>query len=789
MFYLLLISIAYIAGILFFDKVDDISIYAYVSSTFFIIGLIEYKIKRSKILITLSLLIVSFFIGAYWYKISLPKPENNDLKYYAPQESIKLEALIINEPKKDENKISFEIKSELVLEPYISLSAGRAIVNIYQTDLDLQYGDRVEIYGNLDLPPKSFNPKGFSYQKYLNQQGIFSFIIAEKIDILEKNTKNDFNSFIINTRKNLLSNLYKTLPKDSANVVGSLVFGAKATPVSKEIRDDFTNLGLAHVLAASGMQISLIISTGLILIRFSKINRLLGINLIIGIVIFYMFLTGMPPSILRAGLLNIIILLIQYKRESPDTYKLLFIISFLILIFSPLTLFDIGFQFSVLATLGLLYISKPLEDKLTFLPTFLSSIVAMIISAQIMVLPLQIYHFGQLSYLFLPANLITVLFVDLITYLSIISIILGFILPFISSFLGLIIYYILTLFISIVDYLSLLPFSISYIKKPEVIFVIFSYTLIVFITEILRENIIKFSLFKQNKFIFLISAQLFLLGIVSYTEFNKMYDLSITFINVKQGDSTLIETPEKKNILIDCGSAYNFTKNDKEIKFNASEKYIIPYLRHNGITTIDKLIITHPDLDHIGGCELLLDNFNVLEVWDSGQKDDSEQYNNLLKKITEKEIPLKVVNYNDSYQEKDLNLRVINKIEPDNLDIDSYNNNNAIALRLDYDNNSFLFMSDLEKESEFKLLDENINTQVLKVGHHGSLTSSTDDFLLMSRPQYSVISAGKNNRYRHPRKEIIERLEYIGSKIYRTDQDGGIIFKSNGNELNVNISE
>lgn len=119
----------------------------------------------------------------------------------------------------------------------------------------------------------------------------------------------------------------------------------------------------------------------------------------------------------------------------------------------------------------------------------------------------------------------------------------------------------------------------------------------------------------------------------------------------------------------------------------------------------------------------------------------------------------------------------------------SYNNNNAIALRLDYKKESFLFMSDLEKESEEKLLSENINVKNLKVSHHGSLTSSTEEFLMMSRPQYSIISAGKNNRYKHPREEVLERLNFIGSKIYRTDQDGGIVFETNGDNLDIKTSE
>ncbi|MFN8577634.1 MAG: DNA internalization-related competence protein ComEC/Rec2 [Candidatus Sericytochromatia bacterium] len=789
MFYLLCSFFSYIIGILVYDKVSQEKIFIYIPLITIFLGLSEYHFKKTKFFIFLTLVFTFIFIGANWYKYSLPKPENNDLFYYTPQKNIKIQALIISEPKIDENKTSFEINSEIVLEPYISLSAGKILVNIYDKNLELEYGDRVEINGNLDLPPKAFNPNEFSYKKYLEQKGIFSFISANKVSIIEKNTVNNFQYFIIKIRKSILNKLYNSMPQESANIISSLVFGAKATPVSKDIRDDFNTLGLSHILAASGMQITLIMTTGLLFIRFARINKLFGLILTIITIIFYIFMTGFPMSIIRAGLLNIIILLIRYKRETPDTYKVLSIVTFIILLFSPLSLFDIGLQFSILATLGLLYISKPLEEKLIFLPTFLSSTVAMILSAQIMVLPLQLYHFGQFSYLFLPSNLIAVLFVDLLTYMSIATIILSFIIPFIGNTLGYITYFILSFFIKIVEFLSLLPYAIFYIKKLDIFFVILSYIFILFITEILKENIIKLEILKQNKFMYLISIQIFLLSIILFNNLKQLDELDITFINVKQGDSTLIVTPENKTFLIDCGSSYSFIKDNKEISFNASEKYIIPYLRHNGIKKIDTLVITHPDLDHIGGCESIIDNFKVLEVWDSGQKDSSEIYSNLLTKIVKKNINLKVVNYNDNYQEKDLKIRVINKINPNDLNSKAYNNNNAIALRLDYKKNSFLFMSDLEKESEEKLLTEDINVQTLKVGHHGSLTSSTDQFLLMSRPQYSVISAGKNNRYKHPREEILERLKYFGSKIYRTDEDGGVLFKINGNKLDIITSE
>lgn len=790
---LLFIVLSYIAGILFFDHIPVIiqtNIF-FLSILLFLLSFFEYKIKNTKFLFILSLCLISFLIGIKWYSYSIPKTQNNDISYFIPQKGISLEATIIEEPKKDDNKISLKVKSDLVIEPFISLVNGYSIVNIYDNTLSLEYGDKIQIDGDLDIVPNASNPDEFSYSDYVAKQGVFSFITAKKITIIENHTLDDFQYMLINTRKNLLSTLYQSMPESSASIIGSLVFGAKATPVPKNVRDEFTSLGLSHVLAASGMQITLIMGTGLLLIRLTKINRLLGICLIIPSIVFYMFLTGLPPSILRAGLLNILILLIQYKRESADTYKVLFFVSSGIIIVNPLALFDIGFQFSVLATFGLLYISKILEDKLNFLPIFLSSIVAMILAAQIMVLPLQLYHFGQFSYLFLLANLIASLFVDLLTYISILTLIIGKIFPFISYYFGTLLYYILSVFLYIIDYISLLPVSVSYMKRPEIHTVIFLYLLIFTIIEFFKEDKLKIDTLKQKKYLAMLSGLIILFSLDLYRYDQTTNLLEVNFINVSQGDSTLIVTPDKQTILIDCGQAYQRKIGDKIVNYNAAEKYILPYLRHKGIKTIDKLVLTHPDLDHIGGCETILDNFHIKEIWDSGQTDDSQAYSQLLTKILEKNIPIKVVNYNDNYEEKNLKLKVINKIDVSDTELKSYNNNYAIALRLDYGKNSFLFMSDLEKEAEEQLLNsyEDINSDVLKVGHHGSNTSTTDEFMLSVRPQYAVISAGKNNRYKHPRKEVLERLNYFGSKIYRTDQDGGVIFTSDGNKLNITTSK
>lgn len=793
--YLLLVFFSYITGIFFYKELISINILA--SSIFFVINLIfNYLIfyyKRIN-LFGISISLITLFFGAYWNNFLLPQPLDNDLAIYAPQKNITVQGYILTEPKVDENKISFELENKAYLEPKEKEISGKTIITIYDPTLSLNYGDKIQITGKLDIPEAEPNIDEFSYQAFLARKGIFTTLKVNKktsLLVLESKAKKDLQTFIIDLKNKLLNVFFQNMPKDSASLVSSLVFGSKASPVSKEIQEDFTNLGLSHVLAASGMQISLLMTLGLLLIKKIRINNLLGISLTSIAIIFYMLLTGFPPSILRAGLVNLVILFATFRKEKTDSLKALFLVSLGLILYNPLILFDIGFEFSVLATFAILYASPLISKKLIFLPDLISEAVALIISAQLFVLPLQLFYFSQFSYLFLISNLIASLFVDFLTYLAIITISFGLVVPYLGAILGKVIFYLLSLLLFIIEYLSSLPFSVSYTSKPSISVILGVYALIFAILELSKKDSINLQALKEVKISSFAIPSVILFSLSFYQNMLDANLLKVDFINVTQGDSTFIETPQGKTFLIDCGQYIEYDIDGKKIIFDAGERYIKPYLQHKGVNAIDVLVLTHPDSDHIGGCKTILENFQVKEVWDSGQKDDSKLYSELLADILKRSIPIKLVKKDDLYTESELKLKVINDIEVNNTESKSYNNNNAIALKLDYKSQSFLFMADIEKEGEEKILESNedIRSNLVKIGHHGSKTSSIEEFLKKVKPELAIISVGKNNRYRHPSPEVIERLDTLGIKTYRTDQDGGVRIKTNGESFNIETSK
>ncbi|HBF1537371.1 TPA: ComEC/Rec2 family competence protein [Clostridioides difficile] len=244
--------------------------------------------------------------------------------------------------------------------------------------------------------------------------------------------------------------------------------------------------------------------------------------------------------------------------------------------------------------------------------------------------------------------------------------------------------------------------------------------------------------------------------------------LSIHMIDVGQGDSILVQTPTNKNILIDGG--------DED-----SENIIISYLRQKRIKTIDIIIATHPDSDHIGSLDNIIKKFNVNSIYMPEQSTDSEAYQNLINSCTDKNLSIQHLYKNDVLNiDNNINIYVLSPSY-----IQEESNLNSIVFKLTFNDNSFLFMGDAEEENEKEILHSfklnNIN--FIKIGHHGSNSSSSLEFIKKISPDIAAISCGYKNQYGHPHREVINNLKQNHVSIYRTDRIGDIVFYSDGEIL------
>lgn len=270
----------------------------------------------------------------------------------------------------------------------------------------------------------------------------------------------------------------------------------------------------------------------------------------------------------------------------------------------------------------------------------------------------------------------------------------------------------------------------------------------------------------------------FIEGIEEKTNVNNPEDLNINnfqeelkvyFIDVGQADSILIINKDK-SMLIDAGN-------------NEDGQLVVNFIKDKGISKLDYLVGTHPHEDHIGGLDDVIDNFDIGNIYMPKVQTNTKTFEDVLDSIQNKNLKVTSPNKGDTFNVGDARCEIVNDsiINEKNLNLSS------IIVKLTFGNNQFLFTGDAEKENEKELNLSEID--VLKVGHHGSNTSSSMDFLSQIKPDYSIIMVGENNSYKLPKKEIIDRLNQIGSKIYRTDENGTIEIISDGRKISINTEK
>jgi competence protein ComEC len=334
-------------------------------------------------------------------------------------------------------------------------------------------------------------------------------------------------------------------------------------------------------------------------------------------------------------------------------------------------------------------------------------------------------------------------------------------------------YLVLNLITLIAKSFSSLPFAFIYVAQPSVMLIILYYLTVFFIIEIFYKKILSPKI--KNKTTLIVLSVTLLIIIIQL--FYPTDNLKVNFINVGMGDCILIEAPNKINILIDGGGT-------PQSDFDVGSKIVIPYLRRKGVNEIDLLILTHPHLDHLEGLLPVLKELKVDMVLDSGLTCDSSEYKEFISLILKKGIPYHKAKAGDNFIfSNNLEIFLLNPLYDSDFYEESDFNNASIVVKLFYKNADFLFTGDIEEAAEKKLLvwQNILQSDILKVGHHGSSTSTNLEFLDKVNPNIAVITVGKNH-FGHPSQKIIERLEDKNIQIYRTDEDGTVIIRTNGQE-------
>ena len=626
---------------------------------------------------------------------------------------------------------------------------------------------------------------GFDYSRYLKQKKIFGISNIKNFRIIGQEKNFDF--YLFKFKGRLLSRLEKNYSNEEIGFLKAILLG-KTNSLDENIKENFKKANISHVLAISGMHVSYLVF-GLeallkIIIRNIKIRNLI----IITFLVFFTILVGGSNSICRACIMVSIAYIGNIILRKDDFYASLNAALAILLLLNPYNIFSGSMWLSFGGSIGIVLYSKLIEkiilkktnlNKLNtnsstykvsiiinkILKRFIATISATT-GAQIVLFPIMIYIFNTISLNFIISNLLISELVGPILILGYLS----FIFPFLSVFEK----FFLKVILFFAGFSASLPFTNIQIATPKLYKIIIYYIILVFIAFIYNTRRIYFfrKLKKQELRILFISFSI-LVVLFGNIQLQLRKDFEIHFLDVGQGDSCLIRTTTNKTILIDGGKGING-------EYDYGEKVIVPYLLDHGITKIDYMIVSHFDSDHCGGLFYLLKEFKVKNIIIGKQ---SEKYFNLM-------------NFLEIQKQKKINLIVVESNNLLNLDKDSYIevlfpdihnevsknkiNNNSLVFKLHYRNLSMLFTGDIEEETENVLVNlykEELKSDILKVGHHGSKTSSTEEFIKHVKPKIALIGVGENNNFGHPNEDVIKRIESYGSKVYRTDDDGEIIIK------------
>lgn len=635
---------------------------------------------------------------------------------------------------------------------------------------ELEYGDIITFNAIYNKPNAQRNYGGYDYSLYLKTQTIYGTFEGSQLQLKSKNKGSFVQKGIISFKEYIKGILKANLDENEAELCIGLVIGDR-TNLSESIQEDFKTSNLTHMLAVSGSHFVYIILAVTYINKFLKRKRL-GQVLILIVIVLFMNLTGNTGSVVRSGIMAALGIIASIIHRKADIWNNMAIAMLIQIILNPYIIFDVGVQLSYGGVIGIVAFNKVVTNSIEQLSNkinnYIKESISVTISANIVIIPIMMYTFNTISFSFVISNLIAGAILGIIVLYAFALIFLYIVLHNFISPLFIILNIMLKILISIAHICSLIPFSKIYVVTPNMVLIIFFYLFLYLLVK--KQN----SMILSKKTIAFFTIAIVILNFIYPVITSKRDNLEINFIDVGQGDSTLIRVSNKTILIDGGGSSYGET-------FDVGEQTLFPYLLDRGINAIDYVIVSHFDSDHCQGLNFIMENMKVKNAIISDLGQESNEYDNFLSLAKKQNTNLVYVKMGDIIK---IGKATIKILFPNNEPItDNEKNNNAIVFKFLWKNVSILFTGDIEEKAENKILSlysnnlGELKSTILKVAHHGSKTSTTKSFLEAVRPQIALVGVGEDNNFGHPNSGVIERLESIGCKIYRTDECGEISFK------------
>ena len=721
------------------------------------------------------------FAGAFWYAVQVRVVPANDIRRFCDQrQRHALTGTIVRSP---------DVRARFTLVTVdadsVSLAgAGRTIPVSGRLQMRLTsgidpggYGDRVLVSGRLRSPQPARNPGGFDARTYYTSRGIdaqMSVRDAAGYRVTRHDTSFTWQTGVIDPLRNSIDrSIDRTMRGDSAALLKGILLGARRQ-LPEDLLDTFRTIGLAHILAVSGLHVGLITLVIHTLLSVLRLPRNMVVAGTLGVLVLYAFITNLTPSVIRATIMAALFLAGRQLDRQTDTVNILAVAAIVILLIWPSALFDLSFQLSFLATYAIITgyprMKELLPERISrsekWWARWLRDGLLVSVAAQLGALPVVAGTFYQVSWMSGVANLFIGPLVFLNTTFGVLTALTGPLAIEIARLFSAANALVLFAMIHLSKAFSAAPSALVEVPAPSTLFFASFYgagLLLLWKPSGSRERRARQGLLALSLVVFC---------------YNLLPDrsLRITVLDVGQGDAIFIAFPNGRTLLVDGGARTPF--------YDAGARVILPFLRAKGYRRVDTIIVTHPDLDHYGGLRVVVETVDVGEVLSGGTTSESGSYRAWREAVDRHGIPYRTVAKGDTLADPG-GVRCL-FLHPDPLFLSggakTQANDASVVLRLSFGAFSMLLAGDIEEKGEAATVrrPSSLKSTVLKSPHHGSRTSSGTAFLNAVDPEAVAVSAGRFNNFGHPSPEVIERYSRRGAEVFRTDEGGAVMIRSNG---------
>ena len=730
----------------------------------------------------LNACLLALILGALRFSTALPHFDENALAFYNDQGPVTLRGLVAGEPDVRDRWTNLRVAARrLKRDENWTEVLGTVLVRAPRYPA-YHYGDELEIEGSLETPPEFDD---FSYRDYLARQGVYSLLRRPRITLLAQGKGNPFYAALYALKGRAQTVIAAILPEPQASLLTGILLGVERG-IPADVMERFNATSTSHIIAISGFNITILAG---ILSRMGR--RLLGRRsatfAVAGIVI-YTILVGAYAAVVRAAIMGCLYIIATHYGRRGDALTSLVAAAMLMSLIQPLVLWDVGFQLSFAATLGLILYTPLVHAGLTRLlargmgneraqqiARLLNEVFTVTLVAQLMTLPILVYNFQRLSLIGLPTNFLILAAQPGVMIWGGLATLLGLMILPLGRIVGWVAWLFLTYTLKVVEIMAQVPHASLEVGRPSLAQVGLYYGLLMGGLALIQRGTTPLrtmgrrlarGLPTKAALLALVAIALLVWSAALTTPDGRLH---VVFFDVGQGDAIFIETPGGHQVLVDGGP-------DPSVLLDQLGR-CMPFWDRS----LDLVVMTHPDADHFTGLVPALERYRVGQVLEAGLSDDTAIYRQWQETLEARRVP--VVHAQAGMR---LNLgdgvwaEVLNPTEELLADAQATDNNVSVVLRLVWGKASVLLTGDIEAGAEGRLVASGapLRSTVLKVSHHGSGHSTTRPFVEAVSPQVAVIQVGADNRFGHPAPEVVERL--AETRLFRTDQHGTIEVTTDG---------